>query len=70
MITGPRVYYSWNITKQNEMEKIMQWPYIKSPTFSYGSGWVKKTKNNYEIITKNDFWNRISFKSFKLLKWF
>jgi hypothetical protein len=29
---------SWNITKQNKIEKIMEFPFIKSPPLWYGSG--------------------------------
>jgi hypothetical protein len=35
---GPHVYGSYNITKQNKIEKIMQCPSIKSFYFQYGSG--------------------------------
>jgi hypothetical protein len=37
---GPHVCGSWNITKQNNIEKIMQCPFIKSPPFWYGSGFI------------------------------
>jgi len=33
MTIGLRVYDSWNITKQKKIEKITQWPFIKSPPF-------------------------------------
>jgi hypothetical protein len=37
MAIGPHVCDSWNITKQNEIEKIMQCRSIKSPSIWYGS---------------------------------
>jgi len=42
MAIGPHVYDSWNITKKNKIEKIMQYPSIKSPTLWYGSGFFPK----------------------------
>jgi hypothetical protein len=33
----PHVYDSWNITKQKKIEKIRQFPSIKSPPLWYGS---------------------------------
>jgi hypothetical protein len=41
MVIGPHVYDSRNITKKKEIEKIIQCPYIKSPTFSYVVGGLK-----------------------------
>jgi hypothetical protein len=39
---GPHVFDSWNIIKEKEIEKIMQWPSIKSPPFLYRTGFKKK----------------------------
>jgi hypothetical protein len=38
MAIGLHVCGSWNITKQNKIEKIMQCPSIKSPQIWQGSG--------------------------------
>jgi hypothetical protein len=38
---GPHVCCSWNITKQKKTEKIMQCPYVKSPSLWYGYGFLK-----------------------------
>jgi hypothetical protein len=38
MAIGLHVCDSWNITKQNRIEKIIQCPFIKSPPLQYGSG--------------------------------
>jgi hypothetical protein len=43
MAIGPHVYDSWNITKQKEIEKIMQCPFIKSPCW-YGIGFFLKRR--------------------------
>jgi hypothetical protein len=45
MAIGPHVYDSWNVTKQKKIEKIMQYPFIKSPPFWYGNGFF-----NIDII--------------------
>ncbi len=44
MAIGPHVCQSWSITKQKEIEKIMQYPFTKSPYFWYGSGVFLKKK--------------------------
>jgi hypothetical protein len=36
------VYGSWNITKQNKIEEIMQCPFIKFPTIWYGNDFFLK----------------------------
>jgi hypothetical protein len=41
---GPHVCGSWNNTKKNKIEKIMQCPSIKSLLFWYGSVFVPKKK--------------------------
>jgi len=70
MAIGPFVCDSRNITKQKEIEKIMQCPSIKSP-FWYDSGFLLKGRYYYEFITKKlpkkHFLNGISSKSFKFL---
>jgi hypothetical protein len=56
---------SWNITKQKEIEKIMQCPFIKSP-FWYGSGFFLKRRYYCESLLKKckntPFFNGISSK--------
>jgi len=52
MVIGPHVYDSWKITKQKKIEKIMQWPVIKSPPLWYGNGFFFKIKHYYLFITK------------------
>jgi hypothetical protein len=59
------VYDSWNITRQNKIEKIKQCPSIKSLLFLYGSGFFFKITYYYAFITKkiqkkNTFSNGIS----------
>jgi hypothetical protein len=62
---GPHVCDSWNITKQKEIEKVMQCPFIKSPPLWYGSGFFLKGRYYYAFIAekmqKNFFfeWNFI-----------
>ncbi len=41
---GPHVCGSSNITKQKEIEKIMQCPFTKSPLLWYGTGLFPKKK--------------------------
>jgi hypothetical protein len=48
----PHVYDSWNITKQKKIEKIMQWPFIKSPPLWYGSDFFLKIQCYYAFIAK------------------
>ncbi len=71
MATRPHVCDSWNITKQKEIEKIMQCPSIKSPPLQYGNGFFLKGRYYYASIAKklqkNTFLNGISSKSFKFL---
>ncbi len=40
----------WNMTKQKEIEKIMQCPFIKSPFLWYGISFFLKGKYNYAFI--------------------
>ncbi len=49
---GPHVCDSWNITKQKEIEKIMQCPSIKSSFLWYGSGFFLKWRYYYAFIAK------------------
>jgi hypothetical protein len=67
---GPHVCDSWNITKQKEIEKIMQMPIMKSPPLWYGSGFFLNGRYYYAFIVKkkkkNTFFNGISSKSFKI----
>jgi hypothetical protein len=69
----PHVYDSWNITKQKKIEKIMQFPFIKSPLLWYGSGFSLKIRYYYACITNNykttHFLNGISSKNFKILNY-
>jgi hypothetical protein len=51
---GPHVYDSWNITKQKKIEKLMQWPSIKSPLLWYGSSFFLKGRYYYAFITKTN----------------
>jgi len=44
MAIGLHVCDSWNITKQKEIEKIMQCPSLKSPFLWYGRGVSPKMK--------------------------
>jgi hypothetical protein len=71
MAIGPNVCDSWNITKQKEIEKLMQCPFIKSHLLWYGSGFFLKGRYYYAFITKKckktHFLNGISSKSFKFL---
>jgi hypothetical protein len=61
------VYDSWNITKQKEIEKIIQCPFINSFFFWYGNGFFLKGKYYYAFSFKkmknNTFfeWNFIQF---------
>jgi hypothetical protein len=48
----PHVCDSWNITKDNKIEKIIQCPSIKSPPFWYGSGFFKKYIYYYALIVQ------------------
>jgi hypothetical protein len=52
MTIEPHVFDPWNITKQKQIKKIMQCPFIKSPSFWYGSGIFLKGIYYYEFITK------------------
>jgi hypothetical protein len=45
---------SWNIRKQNKIEKIMQCPSIKSPPLWYGSGFVVKKYIILHLLFKNE----------------
>jgi dynactin complex subunit len=49
---GLHVYDSWNTIKQKKIEKIMQCPFIKSPSFWYGSGFFLKIGYYYAFTTK------------------
>jgi p-aminobenzoyl-glutamate transporter AbgT len=46
------VIHETNITKQKEIEKIMQYPFIKSLFLLYVIGFFLKGKYYYAIITK------------------
>jgi hypothetical protein len=74
MAIGPLVCESINITKQKEIEKIMQFPSIKSPSLWYGGGFFLKGRYYYEFMTKKmqkkHFLNGISSKRFKTSKLF
>jgi hypothetical protein len=48
----PHVYDSWNDTKQKKFKKIMQCPFIKSPSFLYDRGFFFKLRYYYAFITK------------------
>jgi hypothetical protein len=52
MTIRPHVYDSWNIIKQKKFEKIMQYPFIKSPPFWYCSVFFLKIRYYYAFITK------------------
>jgi hypothetical protein len=52
MTIRPHACDSWNITKQKEIEKIMQCLSIKSHSLWYGSGFVLKGRCYYAFITK------------------
>jgi len=52
MAIRPHVYDSWNITKQNHFEKIMQCPSIKSLPLWYGNGFFLKKRYYYAFIIK------------------
>jgi hypothetical protein len=41
---GLHVCGSWNNTKQKKIETIIQFPSIKSPPLSYGSGFFPRTR--------------------------
>ncbi len=47
---GPHVCDSWNITKQKEIEKIIQCPSIKSFPLWYDSGFFLKGRYYYAFI--------------------
>ncbi len=49
---GSHVCDLWNITKQKEIEKIMQCSFIKSPFSLYGNGFFLKGIYYYAFITK------------------
>ncbi len=53
MAIGPHVYDSWNITKQKEIEKIMQSSFIKSHYFLYGSDFFMKRRYYCAFTIKN-----------------
>jgi len=57
MAMRPHVCDSWNITKQKEIEKIMQWPSIKSPSLWYGNGFFLKGKYYCAFTSKKMFKN-------------
>jgi hypothetical protein len=65
--TRPHVYDSWNITKQKEIEKIMQCPSIKFPSLWYGNDFFLKGRYHYTFFTKKmkkiHFLNGISSKN-------
>jgi len=65
--TGPCVYDSWNITKQEEIEKIMWCPSIKCPLLWYGSGFFLKGRYYYAFIAKKMQKTIFSSKNFKFL---
>jgi len=48
----PHVCGSWNITKQNKIEKMIQRPFIKSPRLWYGSGFFLKRRYYYAFIAE------------------
>jgi hypothetical protein len=52
MAIRPHVYDSWNITKQNHFEKIMQCPSIKSLPLWYGNGFFLKRRYYDAFIIK------------------
>jgi hypothetical protein len=58
--TGLHVYDSWNITKQKKIEKIIQFPSIKSPPFWYGSDFFLKKDiimhSLLKVQKKHIFW--------------
>jgi hypothetical protein len=62
--TGPHVCDSWNITKQKKIEKIIQYPFIKSSPLWYGSGFFFKKRYYYAFIVEqmqeDIFFNEIS----------
>jgi len=49
MAIGFHVCDSWNITKQKKIEKIMQYPSIKSPFFWYGIGFFNENFNAFIV---------------------
>jgi hypothetical protein len=49
---GCHVCDSWNIPKQNKIEKIMHCPSIKSPHVWYDSGFFLKGRYYYASILK------------------
>jgi len=53
MAIGPHVCDSWNITKQKEIEKIMQCPSIKSPPLWYGNDFLLKGRYIMHSLLKN-----------------
>jgi hypothetical protein len=71
MVIGLHVCASQNITKQKNIEKIMQCPFIKSPSFLYGSVFFLKRIDYYafiaEQLNKNHFLNEISYENLKFL---
>jgi hypothetical protein len=50
MARGPHVCDPWNITKQKEIEKIMQCPSIKSPSLWYDSDFFLEIRYYYAFI--------------------
>jgi hypothetical protein len=56
---GPHVFDSWNIIKEKEIEKLMQWPSIKSPPFLYRTGFKKKNcpQNGHQMVGINSTQN-------------
>jgi hypothetical protein len=45
MAIGSHVCGSWNNTKKNKIEKVMQCPFIKSPPLWYGSEFTLEKKH-------------------------
>jgi len=72
MAIGLHVWYSWNITKQKKIEKIMQCPSIKSLPFWYGSEFFPKKRHYYAFIvqkcTQKKNWMKFHPKTFNGLR--
>jgi hypothetical protein len=59
---GFHVCGSWNITKKNKIEKIMQCPSIKSPLLWYGSVFFLKRRYYYAFIIQK-------WKNYTIFQW-
>jgi len=70
MAIRPHVCGSWNITKQKKIEKIMQYPSIKSPTIWYGGGlFLKRDIIMHSLLNKcrkHIFWMEFYPKFWKI----